>query len=211
MKNIYAISGFMAFIMMLCFSPSTAQAEYRLEHNACGFSFVTPDAPAIIPVWEGEEKYYAPFVKEAPIAVRTDSMQALKIVYNVARFDTPDSLQISAYCMEFDPEVIASALSPDEMLIFLKNAIGAVDKQSLKDAFSGAHIDFSEQANGIKWLKVRAVIQESEYGEQILTSYVRDIFSYQNKVLILFVEYSAENKQFKQQVQNMLSSLIVPE
>ncbi len=212
MKKIYAVLWMLGFIALSSMYSNEAQAQYRLEHDACPFSFVTPGAPALVPIWPKEERYYAPFLKDAPIIERDDNIRALKVAYNVAHFDSNDSMSITAYCMEFDEELIGESLSPDEMFVFIKNAIDQVDPQKLKSALSNAKIDLVEQKNGIKWLKIRALVDERKAnGYQELTDYTRDIFAFKNRLLILFINFSAENKKFQYHVKDMLSSMILSE
>ena len=212
MKKLYAVLWILGLVALSSVYTNEARAEYRLEHDACPFSFVTPGAPALIPVWPREERYYAPFTKDAPLVERDDNIRALKVAYNEAYFDNNDSLSMTAYCMEFDEEMIGESLSPDEMFVFLKNAIGQVDPQKLKEALSNAKIDLVEQKNGIKWLKVHALVEERKAsGYQELTSYTRDIFAFKNRLLVLFINYSAENKKYQSYVRDLLSSMILSE
>lgn len=198
------------FLFVVALFPARAAAgEYRLEHNACSFSMVFPGAPSIVPIWPGEEAVYARFLVGAPLKERYDNIRALKIVYSESDFITGDSVIVDAYCMVFDPEVAGEEFSPNEMLVLLKNAIEQNDSERLKSAFSQASVDFVEQDNGIRWMKLRALVEETQHGYNGVTAYARDVFTYKNNALILFVRYSAENKAYKEGVNILLSSFML--
>lgn len=198
------------FLFAVALFPAKAMAgEYRLEHNACSFSMVFPGAPSIVPVWPGEENVYARFLVGAPLKERHDNIRALKIVYSESDFISGDSVIVDAYCMVFDPEIAGEAFSTNEMLVLLKNAIEQNDSDRLKSAFSQANVELVEQENGIRWMKLRALIEETQHGYNGVTAYARDIFTYKNNALILFVRYSAENKAYQEGVNILLSSFML--
>lgn len=208
------IAGILMFVFLLAvgFMPTKAvAAEYRLEHNACSFSMVFPGAPSIVPIWPGEENVFARFLVGAPLKERHDNIRALKIVYSESDFTSGDSVTVDAYCMVFDPEIAGEEFSPNEMLVLLKNAIEQNDSDRLKSAFSQANVDFVEQDNGIRWMKLRALVEETQHGYNGVTAYARDVFTYKNNALILFVRYSAENKAFQEGVNVLLSSFMLTE
>ncbi len=199
------------FAILLTVMPakSGAVTEYRLEHNACGFSFMLPSAPTIIQIWPGEEHVHARFLRGAPLKERPDSIRALKIIYRENDNISQEALAVDAYCMEFSSEYAGGSFSPNEMMVLLKNAIDQHDDQRLKDSFANAHVDFIEQENGIQWMKLRALVEERYEGGTDVIAYGRDIFTFNNRALILFLQYSAENRRYQIAVHNMMTSFIL--
>jgi len=206
--------GFLMFVFLLAvgFMPTKAMAgEYRLEHNACSFSMVFPGAPSVVPIWPGDERVYARFLVGAPLRERPDNIRALKVAYYESEFMSGDSLMVDVYCMEFDPEMSGESFSPSEMLVMLKNAIDQNDPERLKKSFSQASVDMVEQENGIRWMKLRALVEETQFGYNGITAYARDVFVFKNHALILFIRYSAENKKYQQDVNILMSSFMLTE
>ena len=206
------ITGLLMCVFLLAvalFPTKAAAGEYRLEHNACSFSMVFPGAPSIVPIWPGEEGVYARFLVGVPLKERHDNIRALKIVYSESEFSSGDTVVVDAYCVVFDPEISGDEFTPNEMLVLLKNAIEQNDTDRLKSAFSQANVDFVEQENGIRWMKLRALVDETQHGYNGITAYARDIFTYKNNALILFLRYSAENKVYQENVNILLSSFML--
>ncbi|TVQ83722.1 MAG: hypothetical protein EA357_04670 [Micavibrio sp.] len=199
------------FAILLTVVPvkSWALTEYRLEHNACGFSFTLPAAPTVIQIWPGEEQYHARFLRGAPLQGRPDGIRALKIIYRENDSISGESMAVDAYCMEFSPDYAGDSFSPNEMLVLLKNAIDQHDNPRLKSSFANAHVDFIEQENGIQWMKLRALVEERREGSADVVAYGRDIFTFNNRALILFLQYSAENRRYQLAVHNMMTSFIL--
>ncbi len=216
MKSVYFYLFFIFVSLMIIVIPKASYAvdlsdSYRFEHNGCIFSYVFPSSPSVSPIWMGEEAgVYEQFIRALPL-VKNEILQGVKAEYKKHDLDSVNRIFIQTYCVKFEMPYEDNVLLAEDMLGLLRDSISSLDPFPVRSALSQEEIAFSRQENGIRWMRIRANVQQTMDGEVQTISHYRDVFAYKDQALLTMISFTDMDSTNKEAVDELFQSLILAE